>query len=192
LKHKLFRHWIVALGILWGWCAPLAGPALAQEKAAYAASVEYEVKAAFIHNFAKFIDWPEDAFETGTSPVRIGILGTGPIDEPLLQLNGKEVHNRVLEVTKVRSIQNTDGYHIIFVNPSEKNRVRSILRTLKGTGILTVGDIPEFAKRCGVINFYLERGRVRFEINVSAANRQNVKISSKLLKLARIVDTPCE
>jgi hypothetical protein len=73
------------------------------------------------------------------------------------------------------------------VNPSEKGRVRSILRALKGTGILTIGDFEGFAEQGGAFNFYLEEGKVRFEINDCAARRENLKISSKLLRLARIV-----
>jgi hypothetical protein len=154
--------------------------------------VEHEVKAAFIHNFTKFIDWSPDSFESETSPIRIGIMGKGPIDNPLMKLNGKKVQKRYVEVSRVNNLNNANEYHIIFINRSEKRRVRSILRTLKGTGILTVGDTPGFAEQCGVINFYLKNGKVRFEINVEASRRENLKISSKLLRLARIVNFQCD
>lgn len=172
---------MAVLAILWGWCAPMA------VESVYAASVEYEVKAAFVHNFAKFIEWPEHAFDRADSPLRIGILGEGPINEPLMGMTGKGVQNRSLEVTRVRNTKNLRQYHIVFVNPSEKGRVRSILRALKGTGILTIGDFEGFAEQGGAFNFYLEEGKVRFEINDCAARRENLKISSKLLRLARIV-----
>ena len=77
------------------------------------------------------------------------------------------------------------------MNPSENGRVRSILRTLKGTGILTIGDTSGFARQCGIINFYLKSGKVRFEINVEASRRENLQISSKLLRLARIINSKC-
>jgi hypothetical protein len=176
--------------LLWGWCALLAGQALAVEPS-HAAEVEYEVKAAFIHNFTKFIDWPGDTFETEDSPIRIGILGQGPINGPLMKLNGKEVRKRSLEVTSVNKIPSINEYHIIFINSSGKRRVRAILHTLKGSGILTIGDTSGFAEQCGVINFYLKSGKVRFEVNIEASQRENLKISSRLLRLARIVDTPC-
>ncbi len=179
--NKFLRHWMAALAILWGWCAPMA------VESVYAAPVEYEVKAAFVHNFAKFIEWPEHAFDRADSPLRIGILGEGPIDEPLMNLNGKEVQNRSLEVTRAGNTKNLRQYHIIFVNPSEKGRTRSLLRKLKGTGILTIGDLDGFAEQGGAFNFYLEEGKVRFEINDCAARRENLKVSSKLLRLARIV-----
>ena len=119
-------------------------------------------------------------------------MGKGPIDNPLMKLNGKKVQQRYLEVSRVNNLNNANEYHIIFINRSKKGRVRSILRTLKGTGILTVGDTPGFAEQCGVINFYLKNGKVRFEINVEASRRENLKISSKLLRLARIVNSQCD
>jgi hypothetical protein len=176
---------------LWGWCAPMAGQALAVESA-YAATVEYEVKAAFIHNFTQFIDWPPGAFEGEKSPFRIGILGSGLIDKPLMDLNGKKVNQRSLEISRVQNLEKISQYHVIFVNPSENKRTQSILKTLKGTGILTIGDTPGFAEQCGVVNFYLKSGKVRFEVNIEASQRENLKISSRLLRLARIVDSQCD
>ena len=191
LNNKLLWYLIVVGLFLWGWCAPMAGQVLAVESA-YAASVEYEVKAAFIHNFTQFIDWSRDSFEGEDSPIRIGILGTGPIDTSLMNLNGKKVQRRSLEVARVNDLKNANEHHIIFINSSEKGQIRSILRSLKNTGILTIGDMPGFAKECGIINFYLKNGKVRFEINLEASHRENLKISSKLLRLARIVSSQCD
>lgn len=185
------RHLTVAGLLLWGWCAPMAGQALAVDSP-YAAAMEYEVKAAFIHNFTKFIEWPFDAFEGEKSPFRIGILGTGPIDKPLMNLNGKKVGRRSLEISRVQNLNDTRQYHIIFVNPSENGRIQPILHALKGTGILTVGDTSGFAEQCGVVNFYLKSGKVRFEINIKASHRENLNISSRLLRLARVIETPCD
>ena len=181
--NKLSRH-LIAVGLfLWGWSAPLAGQALA---------VEYEVKAAFIHNFTKFIDWPSEAFEGNNSPFRIGILGTGPIDKPLLNLNGKKAQKRSLEVSRLQNLNDVSQYHIIFVNSSENGSMGSILSTVRGTGILTIGDTPGFLEQCGIINFYLKSGKIRFEVNIEASQRENLQISSKLLRLARIVKFQCD
>ena len=177
--------------LLWGWCAPLANQALAVESA-YAATVEYEVKAAFIHNFTQFIDWPPEAFEGEKSPFRIGILGSGLIDKPLMNLNGKKVDRRSLEISRVQNLDEVSQYHAIFLNPSGNKRMRSVLHSLKGTGVLTIGDMSGFAEQCGVVNFYLKSGKVRFEVNIEASRRENLKISSKLLRLARIVETSCD
>ena len=191
MKSKQLRHLMMVGLFLWGWCAPMAGQALAVESA-YAATVEYEVKAAFIHNFTQFIDWPPGAFEGEKSPFRIGILGSGLIDKPLMDLNGKKVNQRSLEISRVQNLEKISQYHVIFVNPSENKRTQSILKTLKGTGILTIGDTPGFAEQCGVVNFYLKSGKVRFEVNIEASQRENLKISSRLLRLARIVDSQCD
>jgi hypothetical protein len=188
--NKLLRHLMVVGLLLWSWCMPMASQAHPLESAR-AAAVEYEVKTAFIHNFTKFIDWPPGAFEDENSPFRIGILGTGPIDKPLLNLNGKKAHERSLEVSRVKNLKKVSQYQVIFVNPSENGRLRSILSTLKGTGILTIGDTSGFADQCGVINFYLKSGKIRFEINIEASRRENLRISSKLLRLARIVNSQC-
>ena len=182
----------MAIGFLfWGWCDPLADKALAVESA-YSATVEYEVKAAFIHNFTKFIDWPPGAFEGEKSPFRIGILGSGLIDKPLMNLNGKKVDQRSLEISRVKNLDEVSQYHVIFLNPSENKRMQSILHVLKGTGVLTIGDTSGFAEQCGIVNFYLKSGKVRFEVNIEASRREKLKISSKLLRLARIVETSCD
>ena len=157
-----------------------------------AAEVEYEVKAAFIHNFTKFIEWPSEAFENRDSPLRIGILGTGPIDGPLMNLNGKKIQKRVLEISRFENLKEANQHHVIFINPSERERVQSILVALKDTGVLTIGDMPDFAEQCGVINFYLKNGKVRFEVNIAASRREKLKISSKLLRLSRIVNSECD
>lgn len=177
--------------LLWVWCALLAVQSFAEDFG-HSSYVEYEVKAAFIHNFTQFIHWPSEAFETEDSPIRIGILGQGPINEPLMNLSGKKTLKRSLEVSVVDNLDNANEHHIIFFNPSREGQVRSILHTLKGSGILTIGDIPGFDEQCGVINFYLKDGKVRFEINVAASRREKLKISSKLLRLARIVDSECD
>ena len=177
---------IVAGLLFWSWGAPLADPALAVTNA-HAASIEYEVKAAFVHNFTKFIEWPDEVFESENSPLRIGILGTGLINDFLMKLDGKVVRSRNLAVSKVDDINEVGGYHIIYVNPSQKKWTQSILGLLEGKGILSIGDMPGFAKEGGVINFYLEKGKVRFEINDCSATQENLKISSKLLRLARIL-----
>jgi hypothetical protein len=92
----------------------------------------------------------------------------------------------------VNYLNNANEYHVIFVNRSEIRQVQSILRTLKDTGILTIGDMSGFAEQCGIINFYLKSGKVRFEINIEASHRENLQISSKLLRLARIVNSQCD
>ena len=175
--------------LLWAWCVPMAGEALAVSQAE-AASVEHKVKAAFVLNFAKFIEWQEGSFENPNASIRLGILGEGPIDEPLLDLNGSEVQGRRLNISKITGFKDIRKYNIIFINPSEKGRNKTLLKALEGSGILVIGDSAGFAEQGGTINFYLDGGKVRFEINNCAARRENIRISSKLLRLARVVCSP--
>ena len=185
-KNKWFRK-----SSLWVWFVLLGVFTINPAGFSQAADMEYEVKAVFIYNFANFIDWPAETFEADNSPLRIGILGTGPIDISLMNLNGKKIQKKSLKISRVHNLNKVSQFHIIFVNFSERRNARSIIKALQGTGTLTIGDTPDFAEQCGVINFYLKGGKVRFEINVKASLREKLKISSKLLRLARIVSTQC-
>lgn len=187
----MLRHSIIISLFLWVWCPLLAVQSFAEESD-HSSYVEYKVKAAFIHNFTQFIDWPSGAFETEDSPIRIGIFGQGPINEPLMNLSGKKTLKRSLEISVVDNLDNANEHHIIFFNPSEKEHIPSILSSLKNKGVLTIGDMPGFDEQCGVINFYLKDGKVRFEVNVAASRREKLRISSKLLRLARIVNSECD
>ena len=191
LKNTLFRYFVVAGLALWGWGVPMMEILLAEESA-YSAAVEYEVKAAFVHNFTKFIDWPPEAFAEQDSPFRIGIFGRGSMNQPLMNLNGKVVKGRLLMVSRVDDLNDVSGYHIIYINSSERKRLPFVLKSLKNTGVLTIGDMPGFTEQCGIINFFLENEKVRFEINHEVSLRENLHISSKLLYLARVVDSRCD
>lgn len=153
-------------------------------------ATEYQVKAAFLYNFAKFVEWPSDSFENGTAPIQICILGRddfGQELEPITQ--DKIVNGRRIEINHVVTINRAMKCHVLFVSSSERARTREILSTLQGKSILTTGDEPGFARAGGIVNFVLEESRVRFEINLDAANQAHLKISSKLLALAKLVRT---
>jgi len=190
LNTRLVRQFLLTSFLLWTGCAWLANPARAVE-AAYAASVEHEVKAAFVYRLVPFIHWRDGKFENPDSPIHIGFLGRGPINESLLNLQGKEVLNRNLKVSRVTNIGQADSYHIIFVNAASKGYLRSALADLRGKGVLTIGDTDGFSKECGMIQFYLDEGKVRLEINLTATQREGLKIHSNVLRLARISETPC-
>ena len=149
------------------------------------AASEYEVKAAFLYNFAKFVDWPSDAFKSG-SPFVIGVVGDDPFGSDLdTTVSGKTVDNRRIEVRRFRRVGDVQSCHILFVCRSEKSRVDKILERVSGSRTLTVGDMGQFLQRGGMINFIIEDQKVRFEINSNSAERAGLKISSKLLQLAR-------
>lgn len=149
---------------------------------------EYQVKAVFLYNFAKFIEWPPEAPPEAHDPIIIGIVGKDPFGVLLEQIvNGKTVDRRSLAVKRFKRGDDLRGCHILFISSSEKEHLRAILDSLKGASVLTVGETEGFARRGGVINFVLEDNKVHFEINVDAAARARVKISSKLLSLARVL-----
>jgi hypothetical protein len=149
---------------------------------------EYQVKAAFLYNFAKFVEWPPQAFRNASAPLAICILGPNPFGRSLEEaVDGKVVEDRKLVVRQFADIRQVNGCHILFVSSPERKSLRAILGDLKESGVLTVGETEGFTAEGGVISLQLEGDRVRFEINLDAAGRQKLRISSKLLSLARIV-----
>jgi hypothetical protein len=151
---------------------------------------EYQVKAAFLYNFAKFVEWPSQAFETPRDPIMICVLGHNPFGNALEEvIRGKSMGGRAIVFREVNDIEQANTCQILFVGAANNKRYRSLCVNLKPVGILTVGEAQGFAVGGGVIQFKLDGGRVRFEINVEAAERQQLHISSKLLSLAQIVKT---
>jgi len=148
----------------------------------------YQVKAAFLYNFAKFVEWPQDTFKNADSPINICILGASPMG-PILQetVRGKLVDGRPLAVREFANSSQSAGCQILFVSASEQKRLRAILEATKSSNLLTVGETESFAADGGVVGFTLDQGRIRFDINLQAAQMQRLKISSKLLSLANSV-----
>jgi len=148
---------------------------------------EYQVKAAFLFNFAKFVEWPADTFKAGDEPITICVLGQDPFGSTLEDVvRDKIVAGRPFVVRQVSTIPQALKCQIVFVTASERKRTRSILDELKSRSILTVGEAEDFTANGGVINFKLKDARVRIEIDTVAAERAKLRISSKLLSLAEI------
>jgi hypothetical protein len=146
---------------------------------------EYQVKAAFLFNFAKFVEWPPHAFASGTSPLVIGILGENPFHEDLARtILNKTIDRHPLEINEVRSPTQATNCHILFISTSEKERLPEILKGLKGANVLTVSETERFIDAGGMINFVLQGTKIRFQINKDAAASAGLKISSKLMSLA--------
>ena len=149
---------------------------------------EYEVKAAFLYNFARFVEWPRDPDSDGEFVVTV--LGRDPFGSALDNtLRGKTVDQRQIVVRRISRSEDVGRSQIVFICDSEKERLPAILKSLEAAPVLTVGEMDEFAERGGVIRFKVEQDRIRLEINVAAAERSRLRISSQLLKLARIVDS---
>ena len=149
---------------------------------------EYQVKAAFLYNFAKFVEWPADAFKTARDPILVCVLGHNPFGNALEDaIRGKSIEGRTFAYRHVSDAESASACQILFVGSEESKHFRSLLENLKPMGILTVGEAQGFAASGGVINFKLDDGRVRFEINMAAAEHEQLHISAKLLSLAQIV-----
>lgn len=146
---------------------------------------EYHVKALFLYAFTKFVEWPSDM---PGDALCIGIVGDDPFGDILDQtVAGKTVNGRGFVVKRFKSDAEARLCHIVFVGASETKRMRAVLDALKGSGVLTVGEARGFAQAGGVINFEIVDNKVRFEVNIEAAKRARLKLSSKLLSLAKIV-----
>lgn len=149
---------------------------------------EYQVKAAFLLNFVRFVEWPPEAFADPAAPLRIGVLGDDPFGVALDDtVRDETVRNRPLAVQRGRTIEELTGCHLVFVSRSEQGRAAEIIAHYARQAVLMVSDIEGFASRGGTIDFYLDGKRVRFSINQTGAQRQNLKLSAQLLSLGRIV-----
>jgi hypothetical protein len=154
-------------------------------------SSEYLIKAGFIYNFAKLVEWPTAAFAQPDSPIVIGILGDDPFGATLDRIVAdKKINGRGFVVKRLKwskDLKDLKDCNILFVSSSETEHLDSLVDTVKWLPILTIGDATGFAKRGGIMNFTLEDNKVRFEVNVDAAKHADLTISSRLLTLARIV-----
>lgn len=147
---------------------------------------EYQLKAAFIYNFAQFVEWPPAAFAEATSPLVIGVLGESPFGGALEQtVRGKALQAHPLIIKAFRSpAEATNNCHVLFISASEKRRLGEIVAGLRGTSVLTVGETEGFIEAGGMINFIQHGKKIRFQINNQAAKSAGLKVSSKLLSLA--------
>jgi hypothetical protein len=151
-------------------------------------SGEYEVKAAFLFNFAKFVQWPSASFSGPQSDFDICLFGDDPFGKSIDDvLRGKVVGDHPVAINRCKSFSEIGHCQIVFVSLSEGKHLSQILAALKGTNTLVVGESDGFATSGGMIQFTLEQQRVRFIINVDAAENAGLQISSKLLALAKVV-----
>ena len=149
-------------------------------------SVEYQVKSAFLLNFTKFVEWPASAFEGAESPIAICILGEDPFGATLDQIvAGESVSNRKITVSRIKRVPAPKACQVVFVGNPEKEAAN--LLTSLDAGVLTVGEGESFIREGGMIAFVIENRRVRFSANQAAAESAGLKISSRLLNVARSV-----
>ena len=178
--HGLFNLAIAGLLIL--------GTGSAAIPAEVAPSNEYELKAAFLYNFIKFTEWPEEMGK-GDEPFIISILGKDPFGGALDRIiEGETVHNRKIVARRFpRMEQSALNSHVLFISPSEENNLAAILKLLEGQAVLTVSEIGNFTQRGGVIYLKKENNRIVFDVDLAAAKRAGLSMNAQLLKLAKVV-----
>ena len=151
-------------------------------------SVEYPAKLAFLYNFAKFVEWPTGSYTSPGAPLSICIVGHDPFDRDIeSELQTRQAWGHPVVLLTLRPAEALNNCHMVFIPVTEKDQAGKILQSLEGSTILTVGETAGFAAMGGVINLTVEKSEVRFEVNPLAAGRAHLKISSKLLSLAKLV-----
>lgn len=173
------RIWVLSYAMLF-----VANPSMAAQTAR---ASEYQVKAAFLFNFAQFVDWPAEAFPSSDTPLVIGVLGEDPFGSFLDQIVANErLRGRLFQVRRYATVDEITTCHILFINRSAGDRPEVILAGLKQRPIVTVSDADGFTQRGGMIRFVTDRNRIRLEINLGAVDAAHLTISSKLLRVAEI------
>jgi len=155
---------------------------------AESAAGEYEVKAAFLLNFARLVEWPEDSFPDAHSPLTVGLLSAAPSSERIQEfLEGKSVGSRKVQAQRIESAEEVGGFHLVFVSASSGAEASNVVGATGGGPVLLVGESDGFATSGGTINFFTDGNKVRFEINPKAAEAAGLRVSSRLLRVAKIV-----
>ena len=154
-----------------------------------AQATEYQLKAAFLKNFVAFTTWPEECFERARSPFVVGVVGKDPFGKVVdLIFEGQKVGQHAVEVRRFERGSDVENCHLLFVPSAQTRNLKTIQRAISGQSVLVVGESKHFARKGGVVGFVIEDTKLRFEVNPSAAKRAKLRISSKLLRLARIVE----
>jgi len=182
---------------VWGvWVAWILGSSLAlvpaPDLAAQAARPsEYQVKAVFLFNFAQFVDWPPEAVADSQAPLTIGVLGENPFGDVLdATVRGERRGARSFVVRRYQRVEDIKICDILFISRPEGDRPEGVLADLKRRPILTVSDADGFAEHGGMIGFVTDRNRIRLKINLGVVQAAHLTISSKLLRVAEIINPP--
>ncbi len=163
----------------------MAGSLMLSQQA-FAQYREYEVKAAFLANFAQFAKWPGAAFSDANAPFAIGVLGDDPFGGALESIvKGRLVSGRKVVVRRARRPEEVRNCQIVFISNSERARVVEIISSFQMASILTVGETDQFVNQGGMVGFFMEGDKVRFAINHGTAKRSGLELSSRLIKLAK-------
>ena len=149
---------------------------------------EYQVEAAYLYNFGRFVEWPAKVTPTKNDAFTICVLGEDPFGRALdATFAGATIEKKSVVARRISSPNESADCQILFLSSSEAGRLNKIIESLDKTAVLTVSDIPQFSKHGGMIQFVLEGNRVRFEVNLNATQKAGLTLSSELLKVATSV-----
>lgn len=149
---------------------------------------EYEIKAAFLRNFASLTEWPADTFPDKSSPFAIGILGMDPFGQHISKIEGKLVHERPIAIRRSVRAEDLKNCQVVFIASSERKDLARILETFRETNVMTVGDTDGFGESGVVFNFYPDGRKIKFQVNTEAIKRAKLKVSSEILRLGKLVE----
>lgn len=188
-RHRQRRRSICAIGIFLpaALIMILGTPGIAANTAVMERALsEYEVKAAYVYNFAKFVEWPENAFRLNNSPITIGIIGDVEFGTLLEKaVKDKMIQERAIRIQNLKWPADLRGFHIVYVSSSEQKRFRKIAESVQHSPVLTITETEDRSQDKGILNLFIEGGKVQFEVNSAGAEQSGLKISSKLLRLAQ-------
>jgi len=151
-----------------------------------ATAKEYQIKAAFIYNFTKFVKWPEPDFTTSNAPIVIGYITNNPFGPELENtLRGRTLHSRPFVCRHIENAYEAKQVHVLFISLDNPHYNQALLQQLGSAPVLTIAEDEGFVKSGGMIEFFLEKGKVRFNLNMPAAKRAGLSINARLQALAR-------
>ena len=149
---------------------------------------DFQVKAAYLYNFGRFIEWPANVAPAKTGSFNICVLGEDPFGPALdATLGGETIGSQKVAARRISSPRESGDCRILFISSTEANRLNKIIESVDKTAVLTVSDAPQFSQHGGMIQFVLEGNRIRFEVNLSATQRAGLTLSSELLKVATAI-----
>lgn len=152
-----------------------------------AAISELDLKAAYLFNFARHVEWPADAFPREDAPFVVAVVGRAEVVDAVERaLKGKTIQGRGVEIRRSESGEGLKGGHLVFVTAAEAGKAGPALRELRDARALTVGETPGFLGSGGIMNFFVENRKLRFEVSLTGARRSGLTVSSKLLRVARV------
>jgi len=171
-------------------CYAAAGMGIAAPARGQDIDREYTLKAAYLYKFATYVEWPEGAFRDAASPFVIGILGPNPVGADLQKIaKVKKINGRKIEVRNYEQAKEVRDCHILFMTRALKSETQqAAIKLLSGRNVLFVGETPDFLKQGGVFDFVIQENRIRIYISKSAYEREGLKPSAQLLRIATVVN----